>query len=166
MPVNENELITTLTLSYLKVEQDGEPVAAEPVVFSWRDADGPGPGAPVVDDVILDANATYEMTITLLDESKTPAENISDEILQEDEEHQFFFSVSGIDAIVMYNDEDGNAKPIGLQNTFQTGAAGTGTLGVILRHEPDKNGTGVESGNPANAGGETDLEVSFPATIQ
>lgn len=165
-PVNENELITTLTLRFKKVEEDGQSVSKEPVEFSWRDADGSGPGAPVVDDVILDAGATYELTLTLLDESKSPAVNITDEILEEDEEHQFFFSVTGIVATISYDDADGNGKPIGLDNLFKAGALGQGTLAIILRHEPEKNAAGVEQGNPANAGGETDLDVAFPITFQ
>lgn len=165
-PVNENELITTLTLRFEKVGQDGQSLGEEPVEFSWRDSDGPGPGAPVVDEVILDAGASYEMTLTLLDESKSPAVNITDEIREEDEEHQFFFSVTGIVAAVTYDDTDGNGKPIGLENLFASGAVGQGILAIILRHEPAKNAAGVEQGNPANAGGETDLDVAFPLTFQ
>jgi hypothetical protein len=165
-PANENELITTLTLSLQKIQQDGVAIETEPVLFSWRDADGPGPGVPVVDDVILDANATYEMVITVLDESKTPAEDISDEIRDEDEDHQFFFLTSGIEATIQYDDADGNGNPVGLKNLLETGAAGVGSLDIILRHEPNKEAAGVSDGNPANAGGETDIEVSFSVTIQ
>lgn len=165
-PVNENELITTLTISFTKIEQDGQPVTEDPIVFSWRDADGPGSGAPVVDDISLDGNATYEMLLTVLDESKTPADNITDEILEEDEEHQFFFSFTGVDANVTYDDADENANPIGLASVVETFAAGTGTLDVILRHEPNKSAAGVADGDPANAGGETDLEVTFQIVVQ
>ena len=41
----------------------------------------------------------------------------------------------------------------------------TGNLTIILRHDLDKNGAGVSSGNIANAGGETDIEVVFPIQV-
>ena len=36
------------------------------------------------------------------------------------------------------------------------------TMTVILRHEPNKAGAGVSDGDITNAGGETDIEVTFP----
>ena len=36
------------------------------------------------------------------------------------------------------------------------------SMTVILRHEPDKAGAGVSDGDITNAGGETDIEVTFP----
>ena len=50
--------------------------------------------------------------------------------------------------------------------TLTTGEAGTGTLSIILRHEPAKDASGVSDGQIANAGGETDIEVSFNITIE
>jgi hypothetical protein len=35
-----------------------------------------------------------------------------------------------------------------------------------LRHEPNKDALNVASGEITNAGGETDIEVSFPVTIK
>ena len=36
----------------------------------------------------------------------------------------------------------------------------------MLRHEPDKSAAGVSSGDITNAGGETDIEVSFNVIIE
>ncbi|MGH2566307.1 MAG: hypothetical protein ACRDE5_17440, partial [Ginsengibacter sp.] len=48
--------------------------------------------------------------------------------------------------------------PIGLQDDFVTGAAGTGTLNVQLRHQPNaKNGT--------CAPGSSDADVDFTINI-
>ena len=66
----------------------------------------------------------------------------------------------------MYEDEDGDGNPIGLETTMITGDPSTGTLTVILRHEPDKNADGVSDGDITNAGGETDIEVDFPVVIK
>ena len=40
-----------------------------------------------------------------------------------------------------------------------------GELEVLLLHEPDKFAEGVSEGDATNAGGEVDIDVSFPITI-
>jgi hypothetical protein len=65
-----------------------------------------------------------------------------------------------------YDDMDGSGNPIGVANTYLTGDAGSGTFTVTLRHEPNKTAAGVADGDITNAGGETDIEVEFPVTIQ
>ena len=42
---------------------------------------------------------------------------------------------------------------------------GNGTITVILRHEPDKDASGVSNGDITNAGGETDIEVVFNVEV-
>ncbi|MFT7376933.1 MAG: hypothetical protein ACI88Z_000758, partial [Sphingobacteriales bacterium] len=56
--------------------------------------------------------------------------------------------------------------PLGLQTTITTTDVGNGTLTVILRHEPNKSASGVANGDISNAGGETDIEVTFNITVQ
>ena len=155
----EEEVITTL--SYNLTSSNGDVVT---MVF--RDLDGDGGDAPEITGGTLTANTNYVGLLSLLNESETPAENVNEEIEEEDEEHQFFFSstVSGLS--VTYGDMDEDGNPLGLVSTVSTGDAGSGTLTVILRHEPDKNATGVSSGDISNAGGETDIEVTFDVTVQ
>ena len=80
--------------------------------------------------------------------------------------HQFFYqvTVNGLD--VAYDDMDDDGNPIGLLTTLTTNGVGAGTMTVVLRHEPDKNAVGVSTGNIANAGGETDIEVTFDVDVQ
>ena len=106
---------------------------------------------------------TYSGTMTLLNESETPAEDITIEIQEEDDEHQFFFSSD--DATFAYTDQDGNGNPVGLTFDMTTGSTSnsSASMTVILRHEPDKAGAGVSAGDITNAGGETDIEVTFPS---
>ncbi|MBF4984188.1 type 1 periplasmic binding fold superfamily protein, partial [Nonlabens mediterrranea] len=59
-------------------------------------------------------------------------------------------------------DTDANGNPLGLDTTFTTGAAGTGTLTIVLRHEPLK----PNDGTLLNAGGETDVQVEFDLDVQ
>ena len=48
-------------------------------------------------------------------------------------------------------DMDANGKPIGLATTITTIDSGSGILNIVLRHEPNKDGTGVLSGDITNA---------------
>ena len=59
-----------------------------------------------------------------------------------------------------------NGHPIGLQIKMTTGMATTGMLTIILRHEPNKDATGVSDGDITNAGGETDIEITFDIDVQ
>ena len=54
------------------------------------DLDGAGGNAPTVFDTIrLQANTTYNASITLLNESAIPAEDLTVEVQQEDQDHLF-----------------------------------------------------------------------------
>ncbi len=156
---NEEELITTFTYTLTTT-------GATPVVLSFSDLDGDGGNAPIISGGTLQANTTYTGTIDLLNEAESPAESITAEIAEEKEEHQFFFATDGLDLRFTYEDVDANQQPVGLMTTLITGNAGTGNLRITLRHEPNKSATGVSMGNLDNAGGETDIEVTFPVTVQ
>jgi hypothetical protein len=158
---NEEELITTLT--YTLTPAGG----GAPIVFSFQDLDGDGGNTPIITTGTLAANTTYTGVLELLNEAESPAESISEEVEEEAEEHQFFFAASSaLNATVAYGDVDGNGKPLGLQTTVVTGDVSTGTLTITLRHEPDKSAAGVSGGDLTNAGGETDIEVTFDVTVQ
>ncbi len=156
---NEEELITTFTYTLTTS-------GAAPVVLSFTDLDGDGGNAPTINGGTLQANTTYTGTLDLLNEAESPSESITAEIAAEKEDHQFFFATDGLDLRFAYDDLDANQQPVGLNTTLITGDAGTGNLRITLRHEPNKNATGVSMGNIDNAGGETDIEVTFPITVQ
>jgi hypothetical protein len=160
-PVNEEELITTVIATFIPSG------GGAPVVFSFKDVDGSGGNAPVVVNDTLAANASYNLSLLLLNESVTPADTISNEVFEEGDEHQMFFQVqSGLNLSVAYNDADVNGKPIGLNNTATTTNASSGKLTVTLRHMPDKSAANVSTGDITNAGGETDVEVQFDVAIE
>lgn len=104
--------------------------------------------------------------MVLLNKQENPAGDITAEILEEDEDHQFFFQTNIAGLTVAYSDQDEDGNPVGLQSTATTTGTGNGTVTVILRHEPNKSATGVVSGDITNAGGETDIEVTFNVTVQ
>ncbi|MAC86356.1 MAG: type 1 periplasmic binding fold superfamily protein [Flavobacteriales bacterium] len=155
-PVLEEEVITTMTIT---LTADGQ----ADVILQTQDLDGDGPDLPVVTvSGNLSSNTNYSGSITLLNETEDPAENITEEIEEEDLEHQFFYSVgSGLDAQTDYNDADSEGNPLGLDFVLSTYSASSGTITFTLRHEPNKPNMGLE-----DAGGETDIEATFNVSIQ
>jgi hypothetical protein len=157
---NEEELITTLNFELIPIG------GGATVSFTFQDLDGDGGDAPIISGGILSANESYVGTLVLLNETENPADNISLEVEEEGEEHQFFFQSTLSDVSVAYNDQDVNGNPIGLSSTLTTANVGTGSLTITLRHEPNKFASGVSNGALSNAGGETDIEVTFPFDVQ
>lgn len=155
----EPELITTL--NYTLVSTSGETV-----VLSFQDLDGDGGDTPTISAGTLTANTMYTGTIELLNESADPVEDITEEVAEEDDEHQFFFVSTAAGLTVDYADQDEDGNPVGLTSTLTTGAAASGSLTITLIHEPDKAADGVTDGNQSNAGGETDIEVTFSVVVQ
>jgi len=156
-PVNEEEVITTMTVT---LAPNG---GGTPITLQTRDLDGDGPNAPVVTvSGDLATGVAYNGTIALLNETENPAENITEEVEEEDEEHQFFYTVGGgLDVTTDYTNFDGNGNPLGTEFTLTVGAVSSGTLTFTLRHEPTKPNTGL-----GDAGGETDIAATFNVTIQ
>lgn len=156
---NEEELITTL--SYTLTAPDNSKI-----VLSFKDLDGDGGNAPVITSGVLKANTAYTGVLTLLNESVSPADDITKEVLEEADEHQLFFTLTQANMTVTYDDTDKNGNPLGLKTKVTTRAASSGKLKITLKHEPNKTAMGVKDGNIANAGGETDIEVEFNVQIQ
>ncbi|MFN3939315.1 MAG: hypothetical protein ACK4IY_01930 [Chitinophagales bacterium] len=154
-PPDNPELITTVELQFTNTAN-----STDVRTFAFRDPDGPGGNAPIQFDTIqLDNNTVWDLVITLLDESESPAENITEEVEEEGDEHQFFFTVSAsLNLTVNYNDADINGDPIGIINIVNTGDASSGNFTVILKHQP-----GTKDGNITT--GDTDVEVVFETII-
>lgn len=159
--VNEEEVITTLTATFTPQTGGGNVVT-----LTSRDLDGDGPDAPVVTvSGDFTAGATYNGTVSLLNETVNPAENISEEVFEEGDEHQIFFQHSGLGDFT-YADTDVDSKPIGLNFIYEAAATPTsGTLTITLRHEPNKSAEGVGNGDITNAGGSTDATASFTVSV-
>lgn len=157
---NQEEIITTLR--YELTPSGGGAMKT----FVFQVLDGDGGDAPVISVENLQANTSYSGRLILLNEAANPVESISEEVEDEEEEHQFFFSVSPDILTISYIDQDSNGFPVGLQTTLTTAQAGSAAFTVILRHEPEKGASGVSDGLIANAGGETDIEVTFQIQIE
>jgi hypothetical protein len=156
--INEEELITTVEL-----ELTSSTDATNVILFTSVDIDGDGPDNPVITITgTINANTSYDGSIRFLNESIAPTENITEEVIEEGDEHEVFYSSSLADFSITKIDLDANGNPLGVITTLQTGAAGTGTLTVVLRHEPTKPNDNTLSG----AGGETDVQVSFTLAVE
>ena len=151
---HEEELITTVRLSLTK---EGESAAT---TFSWK-SDGQATGeAQSRDSIKLEANATYALSAQFLNESETPAEDITEEIEEEKDEHLLIFLPSStLKLSYSYSDTD---DPLGLSGTVTTSEASTGDLRVVLRHEPKSKDTPTDL---TAVGGSTDVDVTFGVKI-
>jgi hypothetical protein len=164
IPVNEEELITTVTAIYTPV--DGGTV----VTLQYKDLDGEGANAPLITvSSAFAKNKTYNGTVTFKNESVNPAEDITLEIVEEGVDHQLFYQTTGTLNAFTYgtasSNFDKNGKPVGLQSIFTTTEAASGNITITLRHEPNKSAANVSAGDITNAGGSTDAEVSFPISV-
>jgi len=153
-PANEEELITSVILSFV------DTAGVQPnVQYAFRDLDGDGGNAPTQHDTIRLVNNTYyNATIQLLNEAANPAEDITLEVQQEDDEHLFCYTPSNTNLVVTRTDSDGIFE-VGISSRWFTGAAANGPTMVTLKHQP-----GVKDGTCAP--GDTDVEVTFVTEIQ
>lgn len=156
-PPTPPELITTLILT---VENDSSSVE-----FKFEDLDGDGGMDGTTTSAPLKAGQTFSASLRLLNASVNPEENITEEIEEEDLDHQFFFS-NDAGITIMYDDADSEGNPIGLKTLWSDLTVGTGELTITLKHEPEKTASGVSDGDITNAGGETDIQVTFPIVIE
>ncbi len=154
--INAEELITTVILTLT-------PQSGEQVVLTTQDLDGDGPDEPVstVSGSFAE-NTQYQGVVAFLNETETPAEDITEEVIEEADEHQVFYTISeGLNIQTAYEDQDSQGNALGVQITLSTGVASQGSLTVTLRHEPVKPNTGIDS-----AGGETDVATSFDVIVE
>jgi len=152
---SEEELITTVRYT---LTNSNDIVT---LTFSDPDGEGGNDGTYAVSGN-LTANMTYTGIVELLNETESPAEDITEEVKAEADEHEFFYTsdVSGL--AIAKTDTDGNGNPLGVETSLTTATAGSGTLTVILKHEPTK----PNDGSSTSAGGSTDVEVIFNITVQ
>ncbi len=152
---NEEELITTMKLTF--VDSAG---ALSDQTFYFQDIDGPGGNAPSQFDTIrIQPNRTYLVTIELLNESLSPASNISDEVLEEAGDHLFCFDpLINNNLTIVRTDSDGTYE-VGLSSKWTTFASSSGMIKIRLKHQP-----GIKNGSCDV--GETDIELDFQLEIE
>ncbi|MGB2470950.1 MAG: type 1 periplasmic binding fold superfamily protein [Flavobacteriaceae bacterium] len=161
-PVNEEEVITTIEVTL----SDG----TNSYVLIWEDLDGDGPDLPIITGATIPSNS-YDAEIQLYNKTLDPTDDeyvVTTEILEEDVDHQFFFNASnGLNVFnFVYADADVDGNPIGQQFIIEDVSGSGGDLNIVLLHEPNKNAVGVSDGDITNAGGDTDIDITFPIIVQ
>jgi len=171
---NEVEVFTDVTLIFTNTADNSDVVRA-----SAQDPDGTGiQELQILDAIALNANTEYTLTYEILNAlDPSDVENIGNEILEEANEHQFFFSFTenvfanptgngNIDAAadsINYNDADDNGNPVGLSSAWTTSSAAPSgaSFTVRLQHQPD-----VKTATSGSNDGDTDFELTFDLNIE
>ena len=166
---NPEEVITDVTLTFTP-EGGGTAITA-----TASDPDGEGPDDLEADGAItLSPNTEYTMTIELRNEIED--EDVTEEIIREDDEHMFFFAFTE-DLFASpegdgnyddrtddlnYDDKDDNDNPLGLSTSWETGDSGTGTFRVVLKHQPNDQKTSTSDSGV----GESEVDVVWNLSYQ
>lgn len=154
---DENELITSVKLNFT--------TGGVTQTFAYSDPDGDGGKAPTIAAINLKANTIYTMTIEILDESKKPVGNITDEVAAEKDEHLFIYTPTPANLLTYtYGDKDSRNFNVGLTGNVKTGVMAAGKLKVQLRHQPPINGKATKDGTVTP--GSDDVNIDFNVTIQ
>ena len=172
-----NEVMTTVQLTFTPAS------GGDAFTATWADPENDG--SPTIDDINLTQGEVYAVSITILNELEDPAEDVTIELRDELDEHQTFWTgpevsspASDSDNPIItqaYDDEDANGWPVGLENTVEAVAAGSGVLTFMLRHMPPVNGVAVKTATLADTvkdegatalPGSTDISVEFNVTVQ
>lgn len=174
-PENEEEVITDVKLIFTNTADPSDVVEV-----SAKDPDGEGVQELTVTGlgaINLGTDKTYTLTFEILNAlDPNDVEDIGEEIEDEDDEHQIFFSFpefyfadpSGNGNIdnaadpINYNDQDENGNPVGLSTTWTTSDLEylLGDFTVRLQHQPD-----VKTATSGANDGDTDFELTFTLNI-
>ena len=169
---NPREQITTVNLTFTSSTAAG----TSSITASFRDPDGTGGNAPTVTDPgPFTLGTTYDLELQFLNESRDPPEDVTLEIQAEAEEHQVFFvgdavgtalDIEYADKESDYAENTGDDLPVGLRASVTATSTGSGTLRVVLKHQPPLNNAPVKTATSTIDSGGTDIDVSFDVTVQ
>ncbi len=147
------EVITTIALTFSRA---GSP----DVIAEFNDPDGDGGDPPMIGALDLTAG-TYTLAVGFENRLESPPEVITDEVRDEGDDHQVFFSGDSLVAITI-TDADSRGLPIGLAATV-VATEGLGALTVTLRHMPPINDTPVKTGTAM--AGSVDATATFNVAV-
>jgi hypothetical protein len=155
---DENELITTVAIQFV------DTISKDTLFYKWSQPGGPG-SAIAIDTIMLKPNVKYIATTTILDESKNPTFNVSEEIKADANNHRFVYTPTNTNLGIKILDFDTHTPPIELGLNFEANAGvvtqSNGNLNVVLKHYTVSS---PKTGGLAN--GSTDIEVNFPLVIK
>jgi len=162
-PINENEAFSRVTL---EVTKEG---SSNPTTYTFQVEEYDHDDQDQVDHqgehikIDLEANATYSVSISFFNIS----DNITSEIIEEKDEHQFFYDITdelnGFSIVSAANDtEDSNGNPLFLKTIWTTTGETSGVVVGYLIHEPTS-----KTGSTRNdIGGATDIQIEFEVHVK
>lgn len=157
---DEHDVITTVTLRLENMADSNDVVIAV-----WEDIDGIGGANPNrIDSIRLKKAATYTCNVSFENRSVTPVVDVTQDILNDRNNHQVFYDLSSDLGQITVEDLDARNLPVGLRFRLTTpmdASAVAGQLKLSLYHwsnESDKTGT--------TRGSETDIEVTLPLLVR
>ena len=167
----ETELITAVTVTFT--------AGGDTITATFSDPDGDGGMSGTADPLTLAADTEYTVAVSFLNAFEDPAEDVTEEIRAEAEDHLVLFESDALtytygDVESDYGDNaEGDDLPVGLAGTAMTAGAATGELRVVLRHLPPVNDMPQKvaglpemfaAGDPLP--GDADADVTFPVEVQ
>lgn len=153
----DHDAITTVVLNF---KQNGNTVAT----FTFDDPDGIGGNNPIKFDTIrLNANTTYNVSVTFLNKLVIPIKDMTLEIKNAGIEHEVFYTPTNANITITKTDRDANNYPLGLESTWVTSATTTtnGKLNFRLKHKPF-----IKGPNDTVDKGHDDINIDFELRIQ
>ncbi len=177
-PENIPELVTKVTLKFTPAG------GGAAVTVTATDPDGEGVQDIKVDGTInLIKGTQYTLSLELINGLYKVGDdgyNITAEVEEEGDEHQFFFrfsegafsSPTGMGNIkdnssstagsINYLDKDVNNLPIGISTSWTSSGVATSdkSFRVVLKHQPD-----IKSSTSTSLDGESDLDISFVLNV-
>lgn len=163
---NAQELITTVIINGYN---ESNP-SLNQFSFKWEDLDGDGGNAPTIDTITLDTGITYMVNLLLLDKTKTPFDTISNEVIEEANEHQLFYTLNAMlaDRLSIEKldfDTNNPTLPLGLQvrvkptHTMQFTTPLIGSLNIVLSHYDGV----AKTTSPST---ESDIDITIPVKLK
>ena len=150
--INEEEVINRVTLSVTASDNTT-------TNYTWNNGEA-------IPSISLTANATYAVSVHFFDASDaSDIEDITEEVIEEADEHFVFFEIATANVYISAasNDVvDNDGVSINLKTQWVTAEESSGTIRLYLIHEAN-NKAGSTRGV---IGGATDVEISFPVTVE
>lgn len=159
-PTDEHGAPTTLIVVAKRLDASGSETS-DSVVVTLRDTTVVKNKPAIEGQLKLAEQTTYNISLQLWNESATPAVNITKEIEDERDFHQFVITPKGnlIGNMTTDNfDKDSKGKDVGLKFRLATKQSASGTFNVVLRH--------YDNGDKSSALFDTDIDRDVPVTVE
>lgn len=162
--IHDGEVITTLEVTVTN-QADNSKIVYE-FEAEHEDHDDHGNDHDAHEAIELDRNATYTFEVRFLNESDPDnIEDITEEVIEEADEHQVFFELEGTSITITAaadDAKDSNNNPLYIKTVWETTTAGEIDVIAYLIHEP----TSKTGNSRDDFGGSVDAEAEFEAHVE